>query len=242
MNPVVRFGISAISTVALVGGMATPAFAAAGSFVKSNFAGYEATAATGFTTFEGTLTVPTLACASSPYSVLSPSVSVIDESTRDSATANFTASCVAGTAYYSNSSVQIIAGSHFSEAATDTTAGDVLKFSGRENTKGTAYTMTITNTTTGFSASASAPMSPSFTAITAATHLYCNSGCSGGSGVQAPIPSFTPITYGHLTFGGARLGSLNPTGYEMYDATSLQVSTSKVSTVGTFDTKWVASS
>jgi hypothetical protein len=243
MKAVVRFGVTAISTVALVGGLATPALAASRSFLKSSFAGYAATAATGFTTFEGTLTVPTVTCAASPNSELSPIVGVTDTSNGDSANASFFISCSGGNVDYSNSSVDVSAGgSHNSSAATDITPGDVLKFLGRENAKGTTYTMTITDTTTGFSASASAPMSPSFTAINAATYAYCFSGCTGGSGAQAPIPSFTPITYGHLTFGGARLGTLSPTGYEMYDGTSLQVSTSKISSVGTFTTKWVASS
>jgi hypothetical protein len=243
MKSVVRFGLVALSAVALVGEVATPALAAPGAFTKSDFAGYQATATTAFTAFAGTLTVPTVNCSAAPNSSLSPVVSVSDPSNGDSANASFFVNCSNGTVDYSNSSVAINSGgTHYSSGATDISPGDLLKFSGKENAKGTIYTVTIIDTMTAYSASASAPMSPSFTGATASTFLSCFSNCTGSNGAQAPIPSFTPITYGHVTFGGASLATLSPTGYEMYDGSNLQVSTSKLSSAGKFITKWVASS
>jgi hypothetical protein len=243
MNALVKVGVAVISTVALGVGVATPALAAPGGFMKSDFAGYDATAGTAFTSFAGTLTVPTVNCAAAPDSQLDPVVSVFDPSTGDGANASFFVECSGGTVDYLNSSVDVGGGgTHNSSAATDISPGDILRFSGRENAKGTTYTMTITDATTGYSASASAPMSPSFTGISAATFANCFSGCTGTGGAEAPIPSFTQIAYGHLTFGGASLAALSPTGYEMYNGSHLQVATSRISVAGTFTTRWVASS
>jgi hypothetical protein len=89
----------------------------------------------------------------------------------------------------------------------------------------------VTDTTTKVSASASATVTASLTDIVAKT-LFQN----GHTGNISPIPSFTKIQYRRLLFNGAILSTLNPTEYEMYDGTTLQVATTPVGAGGTFTT------
>jgi hypothetical protein len=92
-------------------------------------------------------------------------------------------------------------------------------------------TVTLSNVTAKESASATVTATPSYTSIDAETSIF-----NGFGGNVTPIPSFTPVKYGNLKFGGSLLSSFSPTKTEMYDGSVLQVATSAISTTGGFST------
>jgi hypothetical protein len=201
---------------------------------SSTQAGYSATASSPITSFTGSIDAPLATCPSSGDVGMFMRIQLVDPSTQEGVSFLPLLICNGGTVsnYIAEAQVNGPSG-HNSVVDVDVTPGDILKFTLTQNTTKGTTTGKVEDVTTGFSGTVFAKIAPSMTSISALTY-FCTTttSCSNVS----PIPSFSKVTYSHLTFNGALLSSLSPTRYDLKDGTVLQVTTSKISTLGSFST------
>jgi Peptidase A4 family len=209
----------------------TATAASSAAIAKSNSsAGYTATDPSPITSFSGTLNVPTVTCPSSGNVNMNANINLTDPVSSYGAGFGWLIICSGGTATYSAAAAEVFMGAgEISAGEVAISNGDTLNLA--MTNKAGVIKVSVTDTTSKVSASASAAVPASLTSILAKT-LFSN----GQSGNISPIPSFTNIQYGHLKFNAAILSSLSPTEYQMYDGTVLQVATNPIGAAGTFTT------
>jgi hypothetical protein len=227
----------------LLGLAAAPAASPSTSLVvhNTNFAGYAlpGPAASPITTFSGAIKMPTVTCPStSGGGTFSATVQIYDFS------GNIAAFTVAGQCVPTapgfppqdlSASVQMISTSSPSleaGASVGVAPGQTVHATITENAPTGFTSLSITNSTTRASGSASTPLVPSMTGVQAG--LTLNGTVPGTS--FTPIPSFTAFSFIGLKFNGATLATLSPTEYQMYDGSTLQVATSAIGAGGSFNT------
>ncbi len=196
-----------------------------------NVAGYNATDPSPVTSFSGTLSVPALTCPATGNLQMLAQVSLVDPATADQADFQWSIACISGTALYSSATAYVgTYATGFGQAAIAAVAGDTLKLAMSEDSVKGTVTVKITDTSNRQTASAKVPLQASLTALSAQIDFPT------GTANVTPIPTFTNVRFGDLKYNGAILSSLSPTNTEMYDGTTLQVSTSPISAAGTFST------
>ena len=238
--------VAAGMVVLLSGSMAlavpTTAWGAPRTIVHStSFAGYSASITSTVSTVTGTLSVPTFTCPATGYVDLSSGVFLSGSSSMYAETFVL---CDDGTmpqpplfevGVYGGMSTYGSNGDLF------VSPGDKLSFTMSAN--GTTDTLTgvIKDKTTGFGASASGP--GSLQSVTAPTvNVQAGTTATGDGATPTAVPSFTPgITIGTLKFGTSLLSAFGPTESEMFNGTTLLISTSKIGTGGSFTNGFVHS-
>jgi hypothetical protein len=197
-------------------------------------AGYVVGVVSPITSFAGSLTVPSsVGCPSTTGSPGPDMISyVVLLGNTAQVSMGWEIDCSSGAPDYVDGFARLsVFNSSSSEATVQIRGGDSLRFDFVENVSGDTATTTVTDKTTGFSSTATGPMSGTLTAINALTWFP-----SDGPGPVTPIPSFNPIRFAKLTFNGDLITSLDNTRLKMYDGSTLQVTTSQISTSGTFYT------
>jgi Peptidase A4 family len=204
---------------------------------STNFAGYDALITTPVSAVTGTLTVPTITCPATGVTDVSSGVSLNGPG---SIQAEVFYLCYDGALEEQpNLEVAISGTSGPTEGGLGTIAvspGDKLSFSLSEKLATQTLTGVVKDKTNGFSASAKGPGSIE---PVAGTPLSVQAGTfvDGDGTGSTTVPSFTPgFTIGALKFGSSTLSAFSPTEYEMYNGTTLQIATGKISTGGSFTT------
>lgn len=231
--------ITLLSGVALCVVLATPSTAGASAsparvITSTVDAGYSAFPTKAVTTFTGSVSVPTVTCPPSGSVTVEPFVAVhtsgnylLYEDQVNCASGKATSGGFFASIYPSSGGYDIAA------ANLADVPGAVVKFTLKVAASGKA-TMTISDAKSKTSASASAPITGGITNVSAETAVF-------GSVTPTVVPKFTTITFGAMQIDGKSLGTLAPAKYEIYDGSTLQVSTSTFSKTGTFTNHFVHS-
>ncbi len=198
---------------------------------SSYFAGYSASASTWVSSFQGSLTVPKVTCPATGTYTIEPSLWASERGPAYVQVYELI-SCVNGRS--ASDQFNVVIGSFLHSvvprsASLATVAGDQLSFK-MVNKSLAGATVTLSDTTAGTSVSASQMGVGYLVSIGAGTNL---------NGPASPIPAFTPITFGDVTFNLSTLTAFSVTKSELYDGFVLQVSTSDISTGGTFQNDFV---
>jgi hypothetical protein len=228
-----------VSTLLIAAGptaLANP-LSAASVVHSTDFAGYNATITTPVTTVTGTLTVPTVTC---PAAGLNEMSSGINLDGTGSMFAEVFILCYDG-ALEQNPLLEV--GINSSAGPTEggigdiaVSSGDRLSFSLSDDTAAKSLAGLVKDKTNGFSASAKGPGSIEPMAGTPLSVQAGTSVVGNGTG-PTTVPSFTPgFTIGALKFGSSTLSTFSPMESEMYNGTTLQIATGKISTAGSFIT------
>jgi hypothetical protein len=231
-----------VATATLVGGFAATSVTTAASasvsrsIVKSkNFAGYFASLPTAVSTFTGTLSVPAVTCPATGSVALAPVVAL--STSGNTLQFGNSVTCSNGTLSPQSFFAEIFpsgGGGPIATAGLATAPGDVVTMklaiaAGVANLK-------ISDARTGASSTASAPVGGLVASVNAGTQVVRFAGTS------TVVPSFTPpVAFGTLKFGSATLASLSRTEFEIFNGSTLQVSTSNVSSAGSFKNTFVHS-
>lgn len=228
-------GVLAAAAAALtLVGFAAPA--AAATIHSENIAGYVAFQKAAITAATGTINVPTVTCPGTGTVYINGGVTLTDQrkSAKYVVQMGWDISCTAGTVSYENGGVGFCpatGGYCPTYAYFPIAPGNSIQVSMSQDTATNTTTLTADNVTKHQTASCSMKLSLLITETFVRTYTY---GSSAGN--VTPIPSFTGIHYGGFKLNGALLSTLSPTKYEMYDGATLQVSTTAISSNGTFST------
>jgi hypothetical protein len=209
---------------------------------STSFAGYTASITTAVPTVTGTLTVPTVTCPASGYADVSSGVFLRGTGSMFSEVFILCYNGAMEQAPLLEVSVNGGSGSNGGSSGTVfVSPGDMLSFSLTDNTTSKTLVGVVKDKTTGYSASATAPgtIEP-----VPGTPLNVQAGTTvtGNGTGSTVVPAFTPgFTIGVLKLGTSTLSAFSPTESEMFNGTTLQISTSKILTGGSFTNTFVHS-
>ena len=222
---------------------ALPVSEAPGSVVHTTyFAGYNASVATSVQKVTGTLTVPTVTCPASGYANLNSGVIL---SGPGSMFTEVFIICSNGTMPQPPLFEVGVNGTSGPDkggmGSVWASPGDKLSFTLKQSASSATLVGLIEDKTTGYSASATGPGSID---PVAGMPLSVEAGtmASGNGSGSTVVPAFAPgFTIGSLRIGTSTLTSFSPTKSEMFHGATLQISTSKISTGGSFTNAFVHS-
>ncbi len=205
-----------------------PSTAYAAVLHAADFAGYSGNVSGAPTTFVGSLTIPTVTnpCPATGPTTVEP---VVNLGVSSGYTIGFSAQIVCLSSsnwqWYFNGSVLPAGGSFSNGTGFPVSPGDVVKMSAKISGAPSKVVVSISDLASLYSGQVTEPMTGSFADIFAATSV---------SGFTSPlvVPSFTPIKFSGMKLGGLPLGGFGLQEYKMYNGSTLQVSTSSMSSIG----------